>query len=356
MTVRRGQQRVALTVPVELEVDGEVLTALSQDLTPYGMFVRLLAPLPVGTRVELTVLPESERLRTPATVAHALSEAEARQLGRSPGVGLVFSDLDRGRAPNLVFAAAMTRLMEAAPREDVPARELHIVIADPSPRLLERLSTSFGQAGFSVAIASNGMEGLAACLRRVPDVVLAAREMPIIDGLHLLDELGRHPELAAVPVMIMSDQASDLIRLRAFQLGAMDFVPRPFTALEVILRARRLARLARRDAERVVLRGSLTALGLPPLLTMLEQERKTGILGLTRDEQSAWITFVEGRITRVRATDLEGDSIGVLMRVLDWGDGQFELVVGVDDEAPEIDLGVTHALLEHARRRDEAAR
>jgi DNA-binding response OmpR family regulator len=180
--------------------------------------------------------------------------------------------------------------------------------------------------------------------------------MPIIDGLHLLEELGRHSELAGVPVMIMSEQASDLIRLRAFQLGAMDFIPKPFTVLEVILRARRIARGVARDPERVVLRGALTELGLPPLLTMLDQERKNGILSITRDDQIAWISFANGRIIKVRATELDGDSLTLLMHVLDWTEGHFELAVGVQEDQPEIDLAVTHALLEHARRRDEATR
>jgi DNA-binding response OmpR family regulator len=356
MSLRRRQVRVVMSVPVEIVVGDVTISALSQDVTPHGMFVRMAQPLAIGTRVELTILPDSERLRTVATVAHTMSDAEARLLGRSPGVGLVFSDLDRGRAPNLVFTAAMTRLIDATPQAAPSPEGLHIVIADPSTRLLERLSTALGQAGFSVAIASNGMEALAACLRRAPDVVLAARDMPIIDGLHLLEELGRHSELAGVPVMIMSEQASDLIRLRAFQLGAMDFIPKPFTVLEVILRARRIARGVARDPERVVLRGALTELGLPPLLTMLDQERKNGILSITRDDQIAWISFANGRIIKVRATELDGDSLTLLMHVLDWTEGHFELAVGVQEDQPEIDLAVTHALLEHARRRDEATR
>ncbi len=90
-----------------------------------------------------------------------------------------------------------------------------------------------------MSTATNGMEAIGACLSRAPDVVLVEREMPVVDGLHVLQEMGRHPTLASVPVMMMGTDATDLVRLQAFQLGAMDFIPKPFTVLEVILRARR---------------------------------------------------------------------------------------------------------------------
>jgi DNA-binding response OmpR family regulator len=156
----------------------------------------------------------------------------------------------------------------------------------------------------------------------------------------------------------MSADATDLIRLQAFQLGAADFIPKPFTVLEVILRARRWARASQRDPERIMLRGALAELGLPSLLTMFEQERKSGQLALTRDQLVAWIDFVDGRIVRARSTEIDADSRTVLMNVLDWQAGYFELSAGAPRAAPghNAAITVTHLLLEHARRRDEAAR
>jgi CheY-like chemotaxis protein len=181
--------------------------------------------------------------------------------------------------------------------------------------------------------------------------------MPVLDGMQLLAEMGQHAELAGVPVMIMSDHASDLARLEAFQLGAMDFIPKPFTALEVILRARRLARAVRQGAtERVVLRGRVDHVALPVLLTMLEQDRKSGVLTMTNAEVVAWLWFEDGKLVRVRASDVRGDSRSTLMRVLDWTEGHFELSVGGAEGPRELEESITHLLLEHARLRDEAAR
>ncbi len=369
-SVRRRIDRVAMNLPVELivlersetgsgearGVAGRRLRAVSQDISPYGMFVRLSSPLPVGTAVQLVISPNGERLITAGKVSHALGEVEARTLGRFPGVGIAFRP--PVRPADQQFVAAVTRLLEHHAQHRPPA-EIRIVVADAETRILERLSTALGTAGFSVATATNGMEAIGACLSRAPDVVLVERDMPVVDGLHVLAEMGRHSELASVPVMMMSADATDLIRLQAFQLGAADFIPKPFTVLEVILRARRWARASRRDPERIVLRGALAELGLPSLLTMFEQERKSGQLALTRDQLVAWIDFVDGRIVRARSTEIAADSRTVLMNALDWQAGYFELSAGTPTvPAPDLDpsITVTHLLLEHARRRDERAR
>jgi hypothetical protein len=136
----------------------------------------------------------------------------------------------------------------------------------------------------------------------------------------------------------------------------MDFIPKPFTALEVILRARRLARLQRRDGDRVLLRGTIDHLGLPSLLMMLEQDRKSGVLRLTRDEVVAWLTFSDGRLVRARISDARSSSRQTLQRVLGWSAGHFELSAGAPDGEPELEGSVTHLLLEHARVSDEARR
>lgn len=344
-----------MSVPVELTISGTRLRAVSQDVSTAGMFVRLASPLPVGTEVGVTLALDDHQLSTQAVVVHVLGDSEGRALGRRPGVGLRFREAGSLEDPSTTFSASMAELIASHP-QPILHEDIRIVVADGSTRLLERMSTALGNAGFAVATASNGMEALSACLRRVPDAVLADRDLPVVDGLALLEEMGRYPELASVPVMVMAEDAGDLARLAAFQNGAMDFIPKPFTVLEVILRTRRLVRAARQETERVMLRGVLSDLGLPSLLTMLEQDRKSGNLMLTRNEIIAWIAFSQGRIVRARSSEPAPDARSVLMSVLDWSDGYFELSSGAPVDSAEIDESVTHLLLEHARRRDEATR
>jgi DNA-binding response OmpR family regulator len=352
--VRRRIDRVAMNLPVELISDGKKVRAVTQDLSPYGMFIRLSPPLDAGTVIQIVISPNGQRLVTTGQVTHALGDVEARTLGRFPGIGVMFRE--PVRPADHLFGDAVKRLLEKHAHNQ-PAADLRIVVADSQTRVLERLSTALGNAGFSVATATNGMEAIGACLSRTPDVVLVEREMPVVDGLHVLQEMGRHVELAGVPVMMMSAESTDLIRLQAFQLGAMDFIPKPFTVLEVILRARRWARASQRDIDRVVLRGTLGELGLPSLLTMFEQEKKSGQLAVTHDHFVGWIDFLEGKIVRVRSSELDAESHPVLMALLDWKEGYFELSAGKPIHIkPELDSSVTHLLLEHARLRDEHQR
>lgn len=354
--MRRRLNRTAINLPVEVTAAGRTLRTVTQDLSPHGAFIRISPPLPPETSVEILLTPAGHRITLAGRVIHALGELEARTLGRFPGVGVEFFDPER--PDEEFFSDDVQRVVERLARRQ-PVAELRIVVADPQTRLLERLSTALGNAGFTVVTATNGMEAIGACLSRTPDVVLVEREMPVVDGLHVLQEMGRHPQLAGVPVMMMGADATDLVRLQAFQFGAMDFIPKPFTVLEVILRARRWARARQRDPERVVLRGTLGELALPSLLTMFEQERKTGQLSITHEHFVAWIDFVDGRIVRARSSELEAGSHPVMMSVLDWKDGYFELVAGAPvsgDVEPELAGSVTHLLLEHARLRDEAQR
>jgi DNA-binding response OmpR family regulator len=342
-----------MNLPVELIANGRKHRAVSQDVSPLGMFVRLAPPLPVGTPVQIVLSPNGDRHVTTGTVTHILTETEARTLGRFPGCGVVFREAMR--PADEAFHDAINRLLKTH-QTQAHAADIRIVVADPQTRVLERLSTALGNAGFAVATATNGIEAIGACLSRTPDVVLLERDMPVVDGLHVLQEMGRHSQLASVPAMLMSANATDLVRLQAFQLGAADFIPKPFTVLEVILRARRWARASQRDTERVVLRGALADLALPSLLTMFEHDRTTGQLSVTRDQLVAWIDIVEGRIVRARASELDADSRTIIMHVLDWKDGFFELSAGAHTNKVEIDASVQHLLLEHARMRDEAKR
>jgi DNA-binding response OmpR family regulator len=343
-----------MNLPVELIAGGKKLRAVSQDISAFGMFVRLSPPLPPGTVVQVVISPNGQRHVTTGQVTHALSDLEARTLGRFPGIGVMFRDPMRPGEQQ--FLDAVRRLLESSAHTR-PVADLRILVADPETRILERLSTALGTAGFMVITATNGMEAIGACLTRAPDVALVERDMPVVDGLHVLQEMGRNADLANVPVMMMSANSTDLARLQAFQLGAADYIPKPFTVLEVILRARRWARVHARETERIVLRGNLGETSLPSLLQLFENEKKTGQLVVTRDQLVAWIDFVDGRIVRARSSEIDGDSRAVLFKALDWRHGYFELSAGHPDVGSvEIDTTVTHLLLEHAHHRDESER
>ncbi|HLL20476.1 MAG TPA: DUF4388 domain-containing protein, partial [Kofleriaceae bacterium] len=301
-----------------------------------------------GALVHVAFSDGVQRFVTSAQVAHVLDETDARSLGRRAGIGVQFREATR---PNdKLFSAAVERLI-AHHAKPPRAADRRIVVATSHCRLLERLSAAFGEAGFAVVTAANGLEAIAACLRQRPDVLLVERTLPIVDGIEVVARIGEHAKLAGIPIVVMSDDPRDGIQ--AFELGAMDFVAKPFSTDELVLRIRRLVR----GEGNVVFGGELSEIGLPALLTMFELERKSGQLVLRQGHATAWIDLEDGRIVNARATDIVADPLNVVMRLLDWPTGRFELsTTRAALPACELALPITHLLLEHARRRDEANR
>jgi CheY-like chemotaxis protein len=334
-----------MDLSVELAVHGTRRRLAIADLSRTGMFVRGINLSP-GTELEIAISPDGKRFATTARVMHALGATEAYALGRPAGVGIAFCE--PLRIADRLFAVTIERLIREH-RERAPAAAVHILVADADPRLLARMSSELAAAGFAVTTANSGVEALAACFRRAPDVILLDRALPVIDGYRVLSTLEVDPQFARIPVIVTSSDLADLAP--AFDRGALDFIAKPFTATEVVARARRLAAVVSAP-ERVLLRGNLSGLGLGTLLTMFEMERKTGRLTLTADDV-AWIDIAEGRI--IGAGTIAGLAPhAALAAMLELTSGTFELTALAEDGG--LDLGITHVLLDHARAADEAHR
>jgi DNA-binding response OmpR family regulator/Tfp pilus assembly protein PilZ len=350
------EPRIVTSLRVEFSRLGERVGASTEDISRHGVFVRTSDFLPVGNVVELTLhLPRGGALNVISRVAHILSDRAARALSRRAGMGFEFLEQDESHRVRLE-SFLVDLLQELTP----PPRELpnvaRVLVADPSPRLRERLATALGENDFDVETVGNGAEAYSACLEQAPDVLLVADEMPVMDGWTLVKMLATKPRLADVPVALMSDDSSDITRLRAYRLGVKDFLQRPFTDEEVCIRLRRLALNARPASERITLRGNLAEIGFGTLLSLLEFERKSGILAVLSDAEVARLFVAQGRIVKVESTAAPTDAAvkDRLMRVLDWHEGNFEFsaceVVGAD----EVQMSTQYLLIEHARVRDEA--
>ena len=310
-----------------------------QDVSRTGMFVATTEIAP-GTPVIVAFDVGGTRVANPGRVTHYLSVEDARATCRTPGVGIAFREpMDES------FALGIESLLRRA-RTRQPA-DYHVVVADCEPRVLERLSTSFGGAGFSVATASNGLELLGACLRRKPDLVVVDSLTPMIDGFQLIDRLACDDRLASVPAILSTTEPSDLDR--AFRRGAADVIMKPFTVVELLARARRVAQAPKRT-ERVLLSGSISDIGMASVLTMMELEKKTGRI-VASNGHAAWIDVVDGRIVDAGWSLGTAHPRAVVLSVLDWAQGTFKLVASpARRRDTQLAMPVTHLLLENARR------
>jgi len=332
------------------------VVAESEDLSRRGIFVRTEELLPVGavTEVDIT-LPDSVTFRVFARVVHLLSPSAARALGRHTGMGFEFLDTAGGGVEAL--AAYLDGLIEdLTPVPTTLPTALRVYVAEPSAPLRDRIATALEPTGFVVETFVDGAEAYTACAARPPDLLIAATSMAGMDGLTLVRSLSVHPRLSGVPVVLTSDDPSDLTRLEAFRLGVRDYLTKPFLDEELVIRVHRVAVTSPRGpAEASMLRGDLAEISLATLLSLLEFERKSGILVVLAEHQAARLFVAGGRVVKVE-TGGDAPPRERLMSVLDWQRGQFEFtgceVVGTD----ELGLATTQILLEHARVRDEERR
>ena len=113
-----------------------------------------------------------------------------------------------------------------------------VLIVEDEQDLLEGLAHNFKFEGYDVLTAKNGTEGLKAALKQKPDVVILDIMLPEKDGFTVLRELRqRHRE---IPVLVMTARNFEADVLKGFDLGADDYVTKPFGIKELMARVKRL--------------------------------------------------------------------------------------------------------------------
>ena len=113
-----------------------------------------------------------------------------------------------------------------------------VLIVEDEDGLLDGLAHNFRYEGYEVMTAKSGQEGLKLALKQKPDVVLLDIMLPEKDGFTVLKELRqRHRD---IPVLVMTARNFEADVLKGFDLGADDYVTKPFGIKELMARVKRL--------------------------------------------------------------------------------------------------------------------
>ncbi|MEA2563157.1 MAG: two-component system, OmpR family, phosphate regulon response regulator PhoB [Acidobacteriota bacterium] len=121
------------------------------------------------------------------------------------------------------------------------ARERILLIED-EPDIAEVLQYNLEKEGFQVELASRGDAGLEAVRRENPELILLDLMLPGLDGLELTRLLKRDPATAHLPIVMLTARSEEVDRIVGLELGADDYISKPFSPREVVLRVKAVLR------------------------------------------------------------------------------------------------------------------
>jgi uncharacterized protein (TIGR02266 family) len=353
--------RVDSVLRVSYATLDQLVVAYSTDLSKGGMFLTATELLPVGSalRLEIELPRHGGELSINCRVVYVRDNDTASRTNKPMGMGIQFLDLreaDLARIGRLIADQGVGSYDSSRP---LRAKPLKVLVVDDDHVAREEAARPFRDRGDEVESASDGVAALAACLREAPDVIVSDVQMPRMDGWQLVRIVRSRPELAEVPLVFLTGMRGEDDRLKGYQLGVDDFVPKPSRPEELLARVDRVVKRVRRPPaeSQTMLRGDIEYVPLASVLSLLELEKKTGILRLTSSSVARFY-IARGAMVRV---DLEGEADGrrsreVLQEVLDWTTGQFEFIPSEITCDDEIRSSLTSILLDHACGNDEAGR
>jgi two-component system, OmpR family, phosphate regulon response regulator PhoB len=121
------------------------------------------------------------------------------------------------------------------------ARERILLIED-EPDIAEVLQYNLEKEGFQVELAGRGDAGLEAVRRESPDLILLDLMLPGLDGLEMTRLLKRDPATAHLPIVMLTARSEEVDRIVGLELGADDYISKPFSPREVVLRVKAVLR------------------------------------------------------------------------------------------------------------------
>jgi len=154
----------------------------------------------------------------------------------------------------------------------------HVLIVEDERDLQRVLSYNFKQAGFDVVSAMNGETALRAVREEHFDLIILDLMLPDLSGTEVCRRLKQNRETAGIPVIMVTAKGEEIDRIVGFELGADDYMVKPFSVRELLLRARAVLRRAEGPAE-------------------VEERIDFGRLRVDRAAHRAWVEGTEVALT-----------------------------------------------------------
>jgi two-component system response regulator ResD len=124
----------------------------------------------------------------------------------------------------------------------VVIHNMRILVVDDEPNIREVVELYLRRDGFEVEVAADGEAALAALERKLPDLIVLDLMMPVVDGIEVTRAL-RQSELD-IPIIMLTAKGEEADRIQGLELGADDYVTKPFSPKELVARVKAVLRRA----------------------------------------------------------------------------------------------------------------
>ncbi|MDA7550690.1 phosphate regulon transcriptional regulator PhoB [Rhodobacteraceae bacterium] len=123
-----------------------------------------------------------------------------------------------------------------------------VLIVEDEPAQVEVLAYNLKAEGFHVITAGNGEDALILVDEYMPDLIVLDWMMPHISGIEVCRRLKTRPETRSIPIIMLSARSEEIDRVRGLEIGADDYVTKPYSIVELLARVRAQLRRMRAAA------------------------------------------------------------------------------------------------------------
>ncbi|MFQ5701273.1 MAG: response regulator [Acidobacteriota bacterium] len=219
-----------------------------------------------------------------------------------------------------------------------------ILVVDDDSFIRKVLSETLTAHGYEPLTASDGKEGLRKVREEKPALVISDIVMPRMDGWALCEEIRREPATRTLPFIFLTTESDVPTRIKGLEMGADDYVCKPFSKEELLARVgsllRRTPRRVRQSTKRTtavhnpvsILSGHSDHIAVPDLIQMMSMNGKSGTLSLWGCSVGR-IYFRKGRIINADTRGQRGKK--ALFRLMAWPEARFQFEPG--DPGPRVE-------------------
>ena len=122
-----------------------------------------------------------------------------------------------------------------------------VLVVDDDPDIVRLVTYNLTQSGFEAVAASTGRAALEIIQKRPPDLIILDLMLPDVDGMEVCRSLRAHEASTRIPIIMLTARSEEIDRVIGFELGADDYVMKPFSPRELVLRVKSVIRRSRSD-------------------------------------------------------------------------------------------------------------